>query len=303
MSQLSTHPESSYPGISPPQISEPSPLADLARKQLSDAPKLAWAATRLDQKLASLNDSASLWARFSHLRRRTLLLVVCTAVCAGFAVQLMGQSLIIDALLFAPTLLFGLLGLSSLTDDLFAIARHRQSSPEGLFRSFFRAVTRGDYSVGYRLLTQQDHNNVIRPTPRIPGTIPRDSHTSTFDSVQGFAGYWEETVAAQRPVRWEDSHAGLTNPVRWVSFNQLKTKRLGKRLSLVSAEVVWHHLPHWAGFSSLLGVIPALFLIPQHYRTVRLKVVKVAVLSKGGWFLVNGELISTEDVVASKLSR
>jgi hypothetical protein len=304
MSQLSTRSESSYPGIrSPLESPQKTALAGLSANLDGEA-KLTWAATRLDQKISALDDEASSLTRLGYLRARSLGLLGAGGIGAFATLELV-SSLPIGAFgaLMVISIVVAGLGLASAIDDLWMMLRHSPRTPQGVTTTYFRAVTRGDHALAHRLVTKQDHSGVVRPIPKVPGTTPRDSADVTFDTAAGFAGYWEETISNRRPEGWEDSHSLLTDPVRWTTWRSLKVRRINRRMAIVCGELVWHHVPHWTGLSALFGLLPALFFIPKTYRTVRVKVTKVVVQSKGSWFLVNGELISAEDLVATRLRR
>ena len=269
--------------------------------------RLSWAATRLQQKLwLEENRKAhgvTTQRLVAYLRATGLAFFVLGGVTSLFA-------------LFAPITIaqnarwglgaFGLviaaIGLAQLVFDVVAAIRHNSGTPLDTVKTYLRAVVRGSFDPAYSILLGTERNGVIRPVPKVPGLACSEAHELTFDTADGFAAYWEHTLHNSRPVGWRDDYSTLSSPFRWVSLQNVRQKRISRRMVVVSSMLTINHVPIWALLSVLLGVIPAFYVIPRYTVKVQLVVQKALVQTRQGWRLVNGELVSAEDIAGLKLA-
>jgi hypothetical protein len=95
----------------------------------------------------------------------------------------------------------------------------------------------------------------------------------------------------------------FSEPIRWYRFEHIRVHRLDDGLSIVAGELVLHFLPRWIIVMLLFGLLPGVVLAPLQHKTVRLKVRKAVARTKDGWRIVNGELISAEDMAGWQLAQ
>ena len=269
--------------------------------------RLSWAAIRLQQKLwLEENNRAkgvTTQRLVAYLRSTGLGFFVLGGVTGLFSV-LAPVTLPAHARLGLGVfgLVIAAVGLALAGFDVIAAMRHNTNSPLDTVKTFFRAVLRGSFTPAYSLLLGTERNGVIRPVPKVPGLANDEFPELTFDSPNGFAAYWEHTLHRSRPDGWRDDYSKLSSPFRWVSLQNVRQKRVSRRMVVVSSTLTIHHVPIWAFLSLLLGVLPALFVIPRYSVKVQLVVQKALVQTRQGWRLVNGELVSAEDLAGLKLA-
>ncbi len=275
--------------------------------------KMSWAATRVQQKLwiEENETSKAVSARrlAAYVRPSGLIFLVCGAALIALATRLPELLSLADVLVIlgqasvsATGVLFLAVGLVRFFSDVVAAGRHTSGDPVGTVKTYFRAVTRGTFDAAYAMLTRTERNNIVRPLPSVPGMSKADPIELTFDSADGFQAYWEHTLHKSRPEGWRDDYSFLSAPLRWVKMDSLRPKRVSKQMMVVRSTMTIYHLPFWTLLSALFGVIPAFFVIPRYMVKIRLGVQKAVLKTPSGWRLMNGELISAEDLAGLKLA-
>ena len=264
--------------------------------------KLAWASTRITQKLRQLVEPAQLMASPNVLGQLRVLPFLAAIVGAAlFVVGLLnpfGISLLAIAAATSGGLMLAM-GVAAIGSDVLGFVSSRNGTPEGTFRGFFSSLRRRDYQTAYEHLFSPDRNGVIRRVRCLPGLEKRDPVETLFDTREGFARYWGETLRRGRPKGW--SQSALWRPVRWMGMGDVTARQLSQTVMVVSGRMTLHHVPLWAMLSVFCGVIPAFFLIPLYYRRIDLAIRKALVKTRHGWAMLNGELLSPEDRVAAKV--
>ena len=273
--------------------------------------RLEWAARRVAQKMWSAEHES---VKRSTTRSRPSLLAFITPdslAAIGAAAVLCAAAVLLLSFTGRPWIVRGawsiiivstVLGLLPLFGDLRSALRYSPQTPRDTFLSFFRAVTGGRAAVAFdHLLSSTDKSSVVRVVPNVPGMNPSEAHEVTFDSRAGFSTYWQTLFGQGRPVGWEDSHSVFTQPVRHLSVSNVKARRLSPTSATVSADIVVSHTPIWCYLSAFLGVLPAFVLVPKHRRRVRMRAAKVLVKNGASWQMLNGELVSAEDLASTRL--
>lgn len=264
--------------------------------------KLAWASTRITQKLRQLVDPAQMMASPNTLGQLRVFPFLSALVGAAlFIVGLtnpMGMSTLAIAAATSGGLMLAI-GFAAIRADMLAFVASRNQKPEDTFRGFFSALKRRNYEIAYEHLFAPDRNGVIRRVRCLPGLKKRELVETIFDTREGFARYWGETLGKGRPEGW--SKSALWRPVRWMSMGDTKTRQLSQTVVVVTGRMTLHHVPLWAMLSVFCGVIPAFFLIPLYTRRIDLAIRKALVKTRHGWAMLNGELLSPEDRVAARV--